>query len=97
MTTDLPLDATDPLIVILTWALTLGIRTVVKDNGKWDKVRTVLPGIAILIAVGLRAAIETMEGQVLTTDSFLRAVAAGAVAVMMHSQARGIQKGLQEK
>ena len=84
-------DATDPLVVALTWALTWGA-------GRWfsrrqfEQARQALPVIAVLCAVGLRAALDAAAGMPLSMDALLRALAAAGVAVLGHSQVRGVQK-----
>jgi hypothetical protein len=87
------IDGTDPLVVLLTWALTLVVGKLVK-KGKFSKLRHMLPAFAVLGAVAIRAIIEASQGAELTVDTALRALAAGGVAVMGHSQIREIQKAM---
>lgn len=83
-------DATDPLVVGLTWALTWAA-------GRWAipaRYRGALPALAVLLAVAVRAGLDAAQGMPLTPETVARAVAAGGVAVMGHSQVREIQKAL---
>lgn len=90
--TSLPLtvDATDPLVALLAWLLT---SLVAKVGGKRTRqVKHLLPAVAVLSAVALRAGVSAVEDAPVSVDTALRAVAAGGVAVLTHSQAREIQK-----
>lgn len=90
-------DATDPIVVAITWALTYAL-------GRWapglnGKLRPVLPVVALLLAVGLRAGMDTAQGQApATTGEWLamlaRGVAAGGAVVLAHSQVREVQKAV---
>lgn len=79
-------DATDPIVVVLTWVLTylaglLGERV---D----DRLRHLLPLVALVIAVAARAVLETLQGEAVTGETVLRALAAAGTAVLAHSQVR---------
>jgi hypothetical protein len=85
-------DGTDPLVVGIAWALTWAL-------GRWapglrDRYRGALPVVAVLLAVGARAALDAAAGDPLTLDTLARALAAGAVAGAGHSQVREVQKAL---
>ena len=85
-------DITDPGVIALTWFLTWAIG----KYAPWlsDKGRPIIPIVAVLIAVGVRAGLDASMGQPIDLESVTRGVAAGAAAVMGHSQVRGLQKAL---
>jgi uncharacterized protein (DUF2062 family) len=87
------IDQSDPLVVVLAWALTWAA-------GKWalpKQYRATLPAVAVLAAVAIRAALDAGMGEPLTVDSALRAAVAGAVAVAGHSQVRGMAKAAKRR
>ena len=84
-------DGTDPLVVALTWGLTQVAAKFLSTEDR-ARFRSALPSIAVIIAVGSRAAIDTASGETLTTESLLRALAAAGVAVLAHSQGREVSK-----
>lgn len=83
-------DATDPAVVIVTWGLTW----LVGKYAPWfsDRGRTIIPIVAVLLAVGVRAGIDASSGEPLAVSTVTRGIAAGAAAVMGHSQVREFQK-----
>lgn len=85
-------DASDPLVALLAWALTWGVSQLVTNSAQLEQVRHFLPVIAVAAAIGVRAILESAQGGELTAQTFLRALAAGAVAVLSHSQMRGFVK-----
>lgn len=79
-------DMSDPLVAVLGWALA-GVLN--RQLGKRARnYRHLIPTLAVLIAVGLRAAYAATLGQPIDAAMLLRALAAGAVAVAGHSQFR---------
>jgi hypothetical protein len=89
--TSIPFDGSDPLVVLLAWALTVAARKVApKAWGPW--MRKITPILAVLLAVFLRTAITAGQGEPLTAQVLLRALAAGATAVWGHSQVREFAK-----
>ena len=90
-------DATDPLVVVLTWFLTEAASQWVKGKKRTEALRHILPALAVLIAIALRAAVTVTQGQALSVDVFLRALAAAGVAVLSHSQLREGQKVVQAR
>ena len=84
-------DATDPLVVAITWVLTQ-VAAKFLTAGKWERYRAALPTIALFIAVGARAALDALSGEALTGESLLRALGAAGVAVLAHSQGREVVK-----
>ena len=82
------LDPSDPIVVLVTWFLTFVVGKIVKDRGKLDALRHVLPVIAVALAVGIRAGIDSAEGSPLTAQTVVRGIAEGAVAVMANSQVK---------
>lgn len=89
-------DATDPAVMLLAWLLT----ALVKRAEPWLEklglapafLRASLPAIAVLMAVAIRASIVAVQGEPFSWDVLLRALAAGAMAVMVHSQVREVKK-----
>lgn len=87
----LGLDAGDPAVALIAWALTLAVGRML-TRAQAAKARTALPMMAAAIAVGLRAAYAVSAGQPLTVDVVARGFGAAAVAVFAHSQARELAK-----
>lgn len=85
-------DASDPIVAVLAWIIAGALRYGV--NRWWPKARIskYLPTIAVLLAVGLRATAQALQGGEITGELFLRALASGAMAVWLHSQARELLK-----
>lgn len=84
------IDPSDPVVVALTWGLTQ-IAGLVGDRIS-DHTRHALPVVALVIAVALRAGYVAVQGEPLTVDVLARGLAAGAVAVFLHSQVREVRK-----
>jgi hypothetical protein len=86
-------DGTDPLVVVIAWALTYAA-------GRWapwlQSQRRLLPTLSVLLAVAARAALDATTGEPLTMDTLARGLAAGATAVLAHSQVRELQKAAEE-
>jgi len=91
-TTVVPVDGTDPLVMALAWVVAYGVNRWCKKKGDKRKLRAATPVLAVLAAVALRTIITAVQGHPLTIDVILRAVAAGGVAVLSHSQVREVQK-----
>jgi len=85
-------DATDPVVVMLAWGLTW----LVGKYAPWlsAKGRVIIPMVAVIIAVGARAAVDASMGDPLNVETITRGVGAGAAAVMGHAQTRSFQKAL---
>jgi hypothetical protein len=88
MSTQIPFDVTDPAVVILTWLLAYAFKNLVPTR----KARHLIPALAVLIAVAIRAVIGAIEGEPFTTALVLRALAAAAVAVFTNAQFRELSK-----
>lgn len=89
-----PFDGSDPLVALLAWGLAwLVHRYAPKAWSRW--VRRLTPTVAVLLAVFLRAAWAVSQDEPFTVQVLLRAVAAGAVAVLGHSQIREVVKAVQ--
>ena len=80
----IPVDATDPIVVVIAWFLTQAIaRWGMGHESRW---RAALPYIAMGLAVGIRVVVGLfMEADVVTGELVLRAFAAGAAATWGHS------------
>ena len=84
-------DSTDPTVVLLTWVLTWLVGKIV-SGPKLKQIRHALPVVAVLLAIGLRAGIEASQGDELGLSTVFRGLAAGAAAVLGHSQLRELHK-----
>jgi len=96
---DIPLDVTDPIVVLLTWALTSVVGYFVNLVDK-PKLRIALPMVAVLLATGSQAALAAFDGTLVIDDAFqwsvaMEGLAAGAMAVFGHSQMRELLKLVQ--
>lgn len=92
----IPFDSTDPVVALLAWGLTLLVGKLI-DLTQRPKLRTALPIMAVLLAVAARSAIAAMDGTLYLDGMFhwdilLRGLAAGAAAVLGHSQMRELLK-----
>jgi len=85
------MDAADPLVAVIAWALTALLRRWTPDG--WGWLRKATPAIAMLVAVFVRTIWGILEsGEVVTADLVLHGVTAGALAVWGHSQFREVLK-----
>jgi hypothetical protein len=84
-------DASDPVVVGVSWLLTLVVSRVVQDGTELKKIRHFLPLIALCFAIGARVAIDAFQTDV-SFATFLRAFASAAAAVLAHSQVREFEK-----
>ena len=92
MPTNVPVDASDPIVALLAWFFTWSLLRLFPDQPK-RKIRKHAPTIAFFTALFLRTVVSHWMGaEESGSTEFLRALAAGAVAVFMHSQIREIQK-----
>jgi hypothetical protein len=81
-------DEMDPVVAILTWALMAAAR-------KWalpDRLRPIIPVLAILLATGLVAGLQAFEGEALSLQTVVRGLGAGAAAIAGHSGVRELSK-----
>jgi len=90
----IPFDGTDPLVAILAWGIMVLARRYAPK--RWGWLRKATPALAVLLAVFLRTALAAGQGEPLTVQVVLRALAAGAVAVWGHSQLREVVKAVEE-
>ena len=89
-----PFDGTDPLVAVLAWGITALLRRYAPKRWAW--LRRSTPAVAVLLAVFLRTALAAGQGEPLTVQVGLRALAAGAVAVWGHSQLREVVKAAED-
>lgn len=85
-----PLPEEDLLAAVVAWALTWAIA----EHALAERLRPAIPALAVLLAVGLRAGADALAGVPLGLDTLLHGVAAGAGAVLAHSQVREVAKAL---
>jgi hypothetical protein len=88
-------DASDPIVIMVSWGLTLIAGKFMK--GDFEKFRRFLPMVAVMSAVAIRSGMAAAQGHELDIHMLARAVGAGAVAVFSHSQFREFQKALEER
>lgn len=88
------IDETDPLVAALAWAITSVVSSFLKGE-RHAKMRRALPTVALVMAVGVRAAIDAFEGEPVSSETFVRALGAAGVAVLAHSQVREVSKARQ--
>jgi hypothetical protein len=91
----LGLDAGDPAVAVLTWALTEAARRLL-TRAQAQRARHVLPVVAVLVAVAARAGWEAVQGAPLTLDVVLRGLGAAGIAALGHSQIREVEKARAE-
>jgi len=84
-------DMTDPTVAALAWALTTGAGKIFNLTNK-PHLRATLPVVAVLLAVGVRSGADLVSGGTFDFATLVRGVAAGAVAVVTHSQFRELFK-----
>ena len=85
-------DATDPLVVMFAWLLTF-----LAGRLPWLRERRhLLPTVAVVAAVALRAALDATMGEPLTGATIARGFAAGATAVLADVQRRQLDKAKRE-
>ncbi len=86
-----PFDLTDPIAAVNAWLLTALLRHLAPEAwGRW--LRPLTPILAVLLAVFVRTVFSAVSGEPLTVELLLRALAAGAIAVVAHSQFRELVK-----
>jgi hypothetical protein len=83
-------EGLDPLVALLTWVMTF----VASKYALPDRLRPAIPFVAIVIATGLMAAIESVQGEPLSAATLIRGLGAGAAAIAGHSGVREVLKVL---
>lgn len=87
----IPFDLTDPIAAVNAWLLTALLRHLAPISwARW--LRPLTPLLAILLATFIRSTIAAVSGEELTWELMLRSLAAGATAVVAHSQFRELIK-----
>jgi hypothetical protein len=86
-------DYTDPLVALMAWLLTFMAGHVPWMNDR----RHLLPTVAVLSAIGVRAGLDVTTGEPLTAATVARGFAAGATAVLADVQRRQLDKARKEK
>ena len=95
-TAEVPVDPSDPAVVLAAWLIMAGIKRWAPDAIA-ARLRPWIPLCAVIVAVFVRAGIDAAEGADLSTVEawgavLLRGGAAGAAAVWSHSQIREAAK-----
>lgn len=88
------IDETDPIVAAMAWAITSVVSGFLPKDKHAD-LRRALPTIALISAIGVRAAIDALDGEPVNGETVLRALGAAGVAVLAHSQAREVSKARQ--
>lgn len=89
------MDIADPFVAALTVALTWAARRY--SSGKLEAwLVRLTPIAAVLIAVGLRAAVESAQGLPLSWSTVTHAAQAGVSAVFAHTALRSLLKAAEE-
>ncbi|MEE9365174.1 MAG: hypothetical protein V3W44_00670 [Dehalococcoidales bacterium] len=83
-------EGLDPLVALLTWLMTF----VASKYALPARLRPAIPLVAIVIATGLMAAAESMQGEALSGATLVRGLGAGAAAIAGHSGVREALKVL---
>ena len=91
----IPVDVTDPGVTLLVWGIVQGGRKLLGENA--EKIRTFLPLIVLLVAIGLRVGADSAQGHAIDQGTLFRALAAAGVATLAHSQLREGQKARRPK
>lgn len=97
MTVDMPnIDVTDPVTAAIAWLFTFIIGMIPGEKLN-PVIRSVLPIVAVLMGLLVRTVFDFVQGEPLTASLVFRGLAAGAVAVLGHSQFRELLKYLAPK
>lgn len=88
---EITLDQTDPVVAMIAWALTFAVSKMPKI-GESKNLRSALPLVAVLIAVGARTAMDSLSGVAFSWATIGHAIAAGGLAVLAHSQFSELMK-----
>lgn len=87
---DVQVDPSDPVVAALAWGISVLLHKYL--GRRWRRYRHVVPIMAVVVAVFLRAGWEAAMGQPIGLPTLLRSIAAGAIAVGAHSQTREAKK-----
>ena len=86
--TSAEVDMTDPAVVLASWLLTFMAGQIPWLNER----RHLLPTIAVLFGIGVRAGLDATFGEPLSGETVARGFAAGATAVLADVQRRQFEK-----
>tara|TARA_R110002126_G_scaffold50022_5_gene137865 strand:+ start:217 stop:534 length:318 start_codon:yes stop_codon:yes gene_type:complete len=93
---ELALDAGDPIVVFASMALGEALKKFLAEAA-YAKLKPIIPIIIVLLAFGGRVVYDSVMLEGLTMGTGLRALAAGSVAVLTHTQFRSLAKVFFEK
>lgn len=81
----------DPVVVVVLWILVCAYRLKAPHAMHYPKV---FPTVAILLAIGLRAAASAIQGEPLTAETLFRGAFAGMLAMLLgHMQSPKLETG----
>lgn len=92
METSQALGANPTLVIFTSWILTFALGKLFKEKGA-DRLRALLPTVALLTAVAVEVIWSSVQGQDLSWSLILKAVGEAGTAVIAHSQFREFMKG----
>lgn len=87
-------DALTIVAAAIAWSLTALFKKFAAD--RLPKVKHLLPGVALLFAVGIVTGVGVYQGGEVTLELVWEGVLAGCIAIAGHSQFREILKGFIE-
>lgn len=89
------LTPADPAVLFLTLALTAAVRRMA-PSAQRRRLRHLTPMLACLLAVGIRAALTSVQGDQLSWEVVARGLMSGVGAVWTHAQFRELMKAATE-
>ncbi len=88
-----PVDPSDPVVVVLALVLTEALKGLVSEK-TYARFAPVLPLFVVLLAVFIRVVYDTVTSEGLSWSTMLRGLASAGVAVLTHAQFRAVAKAL---
>lgn len=90
-----PMDSSDPAVAFLALMLMELLKLLLRPAAL-KRIAPAIPALVVLLALGIRVTYDAFlsDGGQVTAATALRALAAGAVAVMSHAQFRSVVKAM---
>lgn len=99
METEVPVDVTDPLVVVLSYLILVGARRLglfgSEERPASPAWRYAVPGLALVVAAVVRAAFDLAQAGELSWSTLMRAVASWGVTIGQHALRREAEKYLE--
>jgi len=95
---NVPVDMSDPIVAVGAWVVAFVLNLALKKYGTGVKgrnlrrLRHAIPILSVAIATGMRAGYGAVAGEAFSGTTVIRASAAGAFAVLGHSQGSELWK-----